>query len=243
MIKVVRGIIISEVDYSETSKIINVLTSESKIIGILCKGAKSIKSKLRVSTSKFSYGDFHLYYKEDKLSTLITVDVLNEFRNIKSDIILIGYLGYIVELSSQVAKQNTSEKIFSFLISILTKINEGLNPMILTNILEIKLLDYLGIGLNLDSCSLCGTKTNIITIDGSNGGLICKKCFTNEIIVDLKIMKLLRLYYYVDIDTITKLDISHEICLQINDFINNYYEKYAGLYLNSKKFLEEITSK
>ena len=73
----VEGIILSESPYGESSKIVNVLTREKGLIGIMCKGAKSMKSSLRASTQILTYGIFSIYYKDGKLSTLKSVDVKN----------------------------------------------------------------------------------------------------------------------------------------------------------------------
>ena len=110
----------------------------------------------------------------------------------------------------------------------------------MTNILEIKYLDYLGVGLNLDSCVSCGSKAGIITIDGDRGGYICSKCYQNEFIVDKKTIELIRMYYYVDIKSISKLKISDKVKNEINTFLNTYYDRYTGLYLKSKNFLKKL---
>ena len=46
--------------------------------------------------------------------------------------------------------------------------------------------------------------------------------------------------YYIDINKITKISISNEIKIEINEFIDEYYSKYTGLYLNAKQFLKKI---
>ena len=70
-----EGIVLSETNYSESSKILNVLTDKYGLIGIMSKGCRNIKSKLRGVSRKLVYGTFHVYYKENGLSTLITVDL------------------------------------------------------------------------------------------------------------------------------------------------------------------------
>ena len=202
MLKEIEGIIIREIPYGETSKIIHVYTNEG-VISIMCKGAKSLKSPFRATTLKFTYGRFNIYYKENKLSTLSSVDVINPLSKIKNDITLLSYVNYITELTTQVLKQ-TTDNIYEDYINAILKIESGLDPLIIANILEIKYLDYLGVGLNLDSCVSCGAKVGIITIDGDRGGYICNKCYQNEIIVDKKTIELLRMYYYVDIKSITE---------------------------------------
>ena len=101
MLKATEGIIISEVNYGEKSKIINVLTKDG-ILGVMCKGAKSLKSPLRTSTMKFNLSSFLLYYHENGLSTLKECDVICDYKNIKSDILLISYMSYICDLAAGV---------------------------------------------------------------------------------------------------------------------------------------------
>lgn len=238
MIREVEGMIVKEIPYGETSKIIHLLTNEG-ILGIMCKGARSLKSPFRATTLKFTYGKFNIYYKENKLSTLSSVDIINPLTNIKNDIVLLSYLNYITELTLQVIKQS-NENIYEDYLAVVLKIEEGLDPLIMSNILEIKYLDYLGVGLNLDSCVSCGSKANILTIDGDRGGYVCQKCYQNEIIVEPKSIELLRMYYYVDIKSISKLKISSKVREEINRFLDTYYDRYTGLYLKSKNFLKKL---
>ena len=238
MLKEIEGIIVREIPYGETSKIIHVYTSEG-IISIMCKGARTLKSPFRATTLKFTYGKFYVFYKENKLSTLKNVDIINPLSKIKNDIFLLSYINYLTELTTQVIKQ-TTDNIYEDYIFAILKIESGLDPLIITNIIEIKYLDYLGVGLNLNACVSCGAKTNIITIDGDRGGYICANCYQNEIIVDKKTIELLRMYYYVDIKSISKLKISDKVKNEINYFLNTYYDRYTGLYLKSKDFLKKL---
>ena len=83
MQKKVEGIIISTVDYKESSKIINIFTKEDGIIGAIAKGSKNLKNKLHTTTSILSYGEFYLNYVQDKVSTLKEVDIIDNFIEIR----------------------------------------------------------------------------------------------------------------------------------------------------------------
>lgn len=242
MLANVEGIVLSETSYSESSKILNVITKEYGVIGVLSKGCKSLKSPLRSVSSKLTYGYFNIQYKKDKLSTLISVDVIDNFKNIKKDLSLksISYSCFILELTDQVMKHNYNDNIFDIMISAIIKINEGFDPLVITNILELKYLHYLGVMPILDKCAVCGSKTSIATLSSSKGGLVCNKCRNNERMVDVKTIKLIRMLYYVDIKKITNLDISIKVKMEINSFLDEYYDLYTGLYLKSKKFIEEL---
>ena len=100
MIKKIEGIIVSEVDYKESSKIINVFSPTEGVIGVLARGTKKIKNNLSGVTYKLTYGYFYIQYKENGLSTLLEVDVINAFKNIRRNIDKISYASYLLELSS-----------------------------------------------------------------------------------------------------------------------------------------------
>ena len=235
----VKGIIISEQAYKESSKLLNVITKEYGLIGVIAKGAKGLKSKLRSVTTKLTYAEFQINYKEGKLSTLICADLINPLNNIKTDLLKISYASYMLDLTSQVLKENNNKDIYDILTMILIKLEDGFDPGILTNIMELKYLSYLGISPNFDTCSICGNN-KILTLSSEKGGFICQNHHTNERIVSNKTLKIIRMLYYVDIEKITKLDVSGPVKEEINSFINEYYDRYTGLYLKTKEFLKNI---
>lgn len=237
MLKKIRGIVVSEVPYKDSSKVLNILCEEG-VIGVVSKGCKRINSPLRVISNKLTLGEYVIYYNESKLSTLKEGSVIDNFNNIKNDLNKISHATYITDLVNQVMKQNADPTVFSLYVSALKKIDEGINETVVMNILEIKLLDYLGVGINLNGCAKCGSTREIVTIDPDVGGYICKNCYTNEIIYDERVRKMLRMYYLVEIDSIRELKIKDYVIDSINKFLSVYYDRYTGLYIRSKEFLD-----
>lgn len=241
MNKKIEGIIISAVDYKESSKIINILTPTDGLLGVMAKGSKNIKSKIAATSNVLTYGTFYLSYHKGNLPILTEVDITNSFKQIRKDIIKLNYSLFLLELSSQAYKHEQSKKIYELLINGLCKINEGYDSQIVTNIVELKMLQYLGIKPVVEKCVNCQNTNDIITISSHKGGYLCKKCVGQETIFHLKTLQLIRMFYYVDISKITKIDISETIKKEINLFIDDYYERYSGLYLKSKNFLDEFS--
>lgn len=238
-IKKVEGIIATERPYGETSKILDILTKDMGVISVISKGAKRLKSNLRSVSELFTYASFEISYKKDKLSALISADIIDPLNNIKKDIEKISYLNFILELAKQVMKQSLNKNIYEILISSITKINEGYDALVITNILELKYLDFLGVSPYFDGCAICDSK-DVITLSSSRGGFVCTKHKDNEYIVSSKTIKIIRLLRFVDISKISKLDLSDEVKNEINNFIDDYYDRYTGLYLKSKSFLKNI---
>ena len=98
-IETFEGIILSETNYGESSKILNVLTDKYGLIGIMSKSCRKMKSKLRGVSRKLIYGKFNVYYKEQGVSTLISIDIINSFSKTLMDLEKISYASYILDLN------------------------------------------------------------------------------------------------------------------------------------------------
>ncbi len=236
----VKGLVLNETNYSDSSKILNVLTSEYGLIGIISKGCRNLKSKLRGSSRKLVYGTFHFYYKENALSTLISIDVISDYPKTVMNLENVVYASYLLDLTRQVVKQSKDKDILTLIIAALDKIEDGLNPAVITNILELKYLDFLGVSPIVTGCAVCGKTTNIVSLSPTAGGFICKNCYQNEGYYSDKAIKLLQMYYYVDLEKITKIDVNPKVNEEINKFLEDYYDRYTGIYLNSKKMLKNV---
>ena len=236
----VEGIILYVTPFKESSEILQVLTKEYGLIGLLCRGSKKIKSKFLNKTRIYNYAKFFINYKNEGLSLVKEIDVIDYFTYFHQDITLITYLSYLGNLTYQVVKQDNDPEILNLLLIILKKISAGFDPLVLTNILEIKYLKYLGINLNLDSCIKCGKNEHIKTLNGLVGGLICSACYQKEYIVSLKTIVMIKNYQHINVEKIKEIKISPLVKTEINLFLSNYYETFTGLYVKNKELLNKL---
>lgn len=240
MLKIVKtkGIVVTEQLYSESSKILKVFTKDYGVISIMSRGCRKPKSVFHEASNKLIYANFDISYKENGISTLVAVDIIKIFRNIVMDYRDLEkkmYAFSLVDLSLQVVGQKyiskeEVEKIYDIFSSSLCKIDEGFAPSIIFAIVKLKYLEYLGVKPSIDSCSNCGSKTNIVTISAMSFGYICSNCYHNEKLVSKETIKMIRMLYYVDIDRIKKLDVAEEVFKEIEEFLDDYYEEHTGVY-------------
>ena len=57
-----------------------------------------------------------------------------------------------------------------------------------------------------------------------------------------KTIKVIRMLKHVDIKKIKRVSLTSKVKGEINNFIDEYYEKYTGLYLKSKDFLKNVVN-
>lgn len=230
----VEGIILSETNYSETSKILNILTNKYGLIGVLSKGSRNIKSKLRGISMKLVYAEFTINYKEKKLSNLIEGNLINSFKNIMTDYNKMKYANNSVNLILNVLKENNHKNLYNILKDTLIKIDEGFNPEIMYLILSIKVLDYLGVKPDFLTCISCNSN-DILTFDLTIPGSVCKNCYHDTYLFQSNTLKLLKLFQTLEINKLSKLNISsNKVIEELKYFLKEYYDSYTGIYYNLK---------
>lgn len=241
-IKAIDAIVISETNYSESSKILNLFSKEFGIFGAISKGCRRVKSNLRSVSNPLIYGTFQVYYKENAMSTIIECDVKDAFMNIMTDLKKIAYASFLLDFIANVYKQNPDASLFDLLIDSLIKIDEDFDPHVIITIVQFKALEFLGVALNLDACNKCFTTKNIVTVSSESGGYICSECLIDEKLYSEKMYKTIRLFSYVDISKISKIDINKTTLDEIDEFIDDYYERFTGIYMHKKNLLKKNIS-
>lgn len=54
--------------------------------------------------------------------------------------------------------------------------------------------------------------------------------------------RLLRLFHYFDLSRLGQVDVKPQTKQEIRQVLDHYYEEYSGLYLKSKKFMNQMES-
>lgn len=238
-----EGIVIRSTDYGESNKIITIYTRELGKVGLMARGAKKPNSRLSAVTQLFTYGSF-LFQKTSGLGSLQQGETILSMRKIREDIFLTAYASYIAELLDKSTENfERNPFLFEFLQQTLQFLDEEIDPDILLNIFEMKMLNVLGLHPQLDGCTICGERDGTFHFSIREGGFICHRCFEHDpyrLQISQSTVKLLRLFYYFDLSRLGQIDVKQETKAELKKVIDTYYEEYSGLSLKSKRFLKQI---
>ena len=243
MLQKCEGIVLRTTDYGETNKIVTLYTREWGKIGVMARGAKKPKSRLSAITQPFTYG-FFLLQNGRGLGNMQQGEIITPLRAIKEDIFLTAYASYVVELTDKSTdEKKTNPFIFELLYQTLTYLNEGYDPEILKNIYEMKMLPVLGLYPILNQCAICGDKEGLFSFSIREGGIICNRCLTKDpyhLKISSATIKLLRIFYFFDLNRLGNISVKAETKAELKKVIDTYYNEYSGLYLKTKKFIEQL---
>ena len=243
MLQKCEGIVLRTTDYGETNKIVTLYTREWGKIGVMARGAKKPKSRLSAITQPFTYGSF-LLQKGSGLGNLQQGEIITPLRAIREDIFLTAYASYVVELTDKSTDEKKSNPfIFELLCQTLTYLNDGYDPEILKNIYEMKMLPVLGLHPILNQCAVCGSQEGQFSFSIREGGIICHRCLTKDpyhLKLSSATIKLLRIFYFFDLNRLGNISVKGETKAELKKVIDAYYNEYSGLFLKTKKFIEQL---
>lgn len=214
-----EGIVLSEIDYKESSKIVNLYTPNGRI-GIKALGSKKIKNGLLGFTTTGNTVSF--VATDSKLPSLIEYDIIDSIIVKNLDLDSIKILGVIIYIINNLPNDIDNKIIYNFIKNVISSIGK-INSNKLISIFLIKMLYAFGVSPNLKSCVNCNNKDNLISFNIQLGGALCNNC-SNEI-NDLKIWN----EYYYDKKNLEDFSDTDYIIL-INE-IKRYYEYHLNIKL------------
>jgi DNA repair protein RecO (recombination protein O) len=175
-----EAIVLSKMNYGDSSSIASLFTENLGKISVIVKGARSPKSKYGKIVDPLNYLAVVFYKKESReIQLLSQADIVEHYPNIKNDLSKLGYAYGVVELvKNLLADREVNKKIFKGMVKILSRLNSGEEKSEITfGRFFMFLLKETGYEIQIDSCALCGKQK----FDGDvfynfEKGLICGEC-------------------------------------------------------------------
>ena len=121
-----EGIVLSELRFKDTSKILNIYTKSMGKIPVMARGAYKANSKLMASTQVFSFNDY-VFNKGRTFYYLNQGNIIKSFYNIRENIDRFIYGSYILEIVEKSSPEEEGNiKLFSLLeksLDVLSKLD------------------------------------------------------------------------------------------------------------------------
>ena len=205
-----EAVVLSKMNYGDSSNIATLLTDELGKLSVIVKGARSPKSKYGKVVDPLNHLLVVLYKKESReVQLLSSADIINHFPDLKSELTRLGYAYAVIELiKNLIAEHEVNKKLFKGVIKILERINLGdENPKISFGRFFIFFLKEIGYEIQIDACAICGKKElSDPVFYHRDKGLICGSCKNS--VVDI---------YKINMELLSYLN-----CLKNNESADNF---------------------
>ncbi|MCF6461069.1 DNA repair protein RecO [Clostridium sp. Cult3] len=222
-----EGIVLKELRFKETSKILTIYTERHGKIQAMARGAYRPKSQLIANTQPFSYNEYNLY-KGRNLYYINQGDIIDSFYSIRENINRLMYGSYLLELLDlSTMEEEKNEKLFLLLrkgLLVLSKLEKDFLKFILAY--ELKYISFLGYKPYLEGCVNCGSRDlNQIKFNIDRGGIVCKSCF--HVVpycenMDFNMYKAIKILLYTPLDEVICLKIPKDTTFKLHAIMEKY---------------------
>lgn len=243
-LKEVEGIIFKRQKYKEADLLAKILTKQSGIITLIVRGALKPKSRLASAVMNFSYGKYVIYTNGHGLSSLRTYREIKQFTALYEDMTANAYASFILDLIDHAfAEYQPVGQYYQLAFLALQKLNQGFDPEIISQLVQMQLLAAYGVEPQLRHCLICGKEKGIFDYSIKRGGIICSDHFatvTDRMHLKPKETALLRTIGLIPLSRLGKVKVSLATKKDTRRAIDRIYGETIDLNLKTKKFLDEM---
>lgn len=175
---VTRGLVLREVNYKETDKILTVLAEGQGKRTVKARGCRRKNSLLAAPAQLLVWSDMTLFDYQD-LWSLNEASTLEEFRGVRSDLEKLALGSYFAETAEAVAEEGVETPgLLSLVLNSLYALDKlGKPPALVKGAFEMKLACLVGYEPLLDVCAVCGLpQPEAPRLNLSAGVLHCQRC-------------------------------------------------------------------
>jgi len=239
-----EGIVLREMDYAETDRILTLLTPRGKL-SALAKG-------IRKSTSR-KVGHLGLFYraqvmlaKGHNLDIITQAESIEEFEGMRGDLLRFTYACYVAELLERFAPEGEENSdLYALAVRIFRWLSQEQDPRLWTRYFELHLLRLGGYQPEVFSCVNCHATllpvANFFSV--AQGGLLCDRCGQGQPqakAVTVAAQKVLRYLQTRDEGQVRALRLSQETHREVEVILQSHLEYTLERDLKSVTFLERL---
>ena len=173
----VTCLILKSLDYREADSILTVLTEEYGKVTFFARGVRKVHSKNAGQIQLYCKSDFLYDHAEGKTSfTLRTASCLNYYRHMKENLSASVASGVISETVCELLEEGERvEGVFEMTEKAFQLLDEGASTDTVLALFLSDLLKVSGLGVHVDSCTLCGS-SYVHAVSVEDGGFLCESC-------------------------------------------------------------------
>ncbi|MFD1317695.1 DNA repair protein RecO [Loigolactobacillus zhaoyuanensis] len=241
-----NGIVMLRKDYRERDMLVKILTNRFGKKMFFIRGARKRGFRLAAAILPFTHGTFVGDVRMDGLSFVNTAKEYRQWQSISQDITLNAYATYILSLIDAAFPDGQPlEGWYEQTLLALRYIDDGFDPQIITNIMEVQLLRIFGVAPHLESCVVCQRNDLPFDYSQSYGGLLCQQHWQLDhyrFHASARAIYLLRLFSVLDLHKLNSITVKPATKKELRQMLDLIYQDSVGLSLKSKHFIDEMAN-
>lgn len=225
-----KGIVLSEVSFSESDKMLTVLTPDLGKISCVAKGARRMQSTMLSSSQIFAFSEFVLFRSKGDTYYINSAELIESFYSIRNDYDRLNCAMDCMRFVKKNANENeTSTLMLKLVLNTIYLISVGNKNMDFVKVVfELKAVQILGYAPDVGICKVCKDSNSQITgFSMKNEGFICDNCKNIDksiFILSPPAVAAIRFVMRSELGKIFSFSVSDEVVKEIEKFNNIYIQ-------------------
>lgn len=171
-----EGIVLREVEYNDTDKLLDLLTGDQGLLTVRARGVRRRNSTIKTACQLLCYSEFTIFEYRGKL-TVNEAEPIEQFSQLRNDIELLALGSYFAQAAGLIAQADApTPELLSLLLNSLYALGKLKKPQLLVKgAFELRLAALAGFAPDLSGCEVCGN-TQPDRFNVSQGALRCSTC-------------------------------------------------------------------
>lgn len=235
--EIIQGIVLKQMNYKESSKIIYVYTPNGKV-SVLVHGSNKLKSPYLNLVRVFSHVKLVVSGKD--LRTLRDGEVIDYYSELSDDLEKYSFGMHLLEVIYYFSDhEHDHDKLYHFLIKIFDVMRSSHRPSLYVMMAELKLLYLLGVQPLLKHCVHCQNRSGL-SFSVDDGGMVCEDHQQHHPKYQPSTIHLLKTLYYYDMDQPQDIISKLEDEIELRQLIDDYYAYHLNYRSRSRKMLKDM---
>lgn len=182
MLTVTDGLVLREVLYRDSDKMLTILTKDRGKISASCPGARSRQGSMRAGTQLLSYSTFTLYESRGRYS-VNAAEPVELFVGLRKDILSLSLASYMAEVLEAIAdEEDPAPELLTTGLNCLYALSVHKKPRdLIKAVFEMRVMMLAGYAPDVSQCSVCGESEIKYPVFNLKTGLIsCAGCAKGE---------------------------------------------------------------
>ena len=172
-----RAVVLREVNYKESDKILTLLTADAGKQTVSARGCRKKGSAIAAACQLLVYSEFTLYEYQGRWAVKEAASQ-QQFRKVREDLEKLALASYFAELTELLTQEDVSTpEILSLFLNSLYALDTLDKPReLVKSAFELRLLSLAGYEPLMDACVVCGGEPEEPRLHLSEGVLHCAAC-------------------------------------------------------------------
>jgi DNA repair protein RecO (recombination protein O) len=253
----IRGeaVLLRSVDYGESDRIVHLLTRDQGRLTAIAKGARRSRKRFPGTLDLFNRLEIEgRINRRASMAFLERARLLDPFLGLRSDATRYALASFLTEMLDRLSPEGLrgpeAERLYTLTIESLGLVESVRPDAALRVLLELRVLDALGLRPELGRCVRCGRApaadvlpNHRVSFFVPDGGIVCSACgvgLEGLVPMELGTLRILEQGLNLDSDALTGLDLGPRALAQAERLLFRFQRFHVGVELRSERFLSEM---